>query len=66
MTLDMLSSSDSRKTMKLSSTTYKIVDDHLELTESSAAYLNGSNNYWLVNEIYIYQIDYWNDNEYAR
>lgn len=66
VTLDMLSSSDSRKTMKLSSTTYKIVDDHLELTESSAAYLNGSNNYWLVNEIYIYQIDYWNDNEYAR
>ena len=66
ITLDMLSSSDSRKTMKLSSTTYKIVDDHLELTESSVAYLNGSNNYWLVNEIYIYQIDYWNDNEYAR
>ena len=66
ITLDMLSSSDSRKTMKLSSTTYKIVDDHLELTESSVAYLNGSNNYWLVNEIYIYQIDYWNDNEYSR
>lgn len=66
ITLDMLSSSDSRRTMKLSSTTYKIVDDHLELTESSVAYLNGSNNYWLVNEIYIYQIDYWNDNEYAR
>ena len=66
ITLDMLSSSDSRKTMKLSSTTYKIVDDHLELTESSVAYLNGSNNYWFVNEIYIYQIDYWNDNEYAR
>ena len=66
ITLDMLSSSDSRKTMKLSSTTYKIVDDHLDLTESSVAYLNGSNNYWLVNEIYIYQIDYWNDNEYSR
>lgn len=66
ITLDMLSSSDSRKIMKMSSTTYKIVDDHLELTESSVAYLNGTNNYWLINEIYIYQIDYWNDNEYAR
>lgn len=66
ITLDMLSSSDSRRTMKLSSTTYKIVDDHLELTESSVAYMNGTNNYWMVNEIYIYQIDYWNDNEYAR
>ena len=66
VTLDMLSSSDSRNTMKMSSTTYKIVNDRLELTESSVAYMNGSNNYWKVNEIYIYQIDYWNDNEYSR
>jgi len=63
--LQMTSPSNGRRTMKLSSTIYKIFNNRLELVESGASYMNGTNNYYLVNEIYIYQIDWWTNNEYS-